>query len=414
MSKMTKSWERMKNVPGLRGDVTSVVLLVVIALVCGGYIFSKYAFVSPTAERYVFAADFEKAPGVRPASRQEVRIAGVSVGKITKAELRPDGRARLTMSLEPGHKIYSNARVMLRTKAPLNIMYVALDPGGPPGEPLPENGVIPVAQTERPIQPFEALEKLDERAQVALTSLLGQADAALLGSDKTLARGLDSTDAAMTAFRPALEALATRRDTLAELVTSLARISNAVGTDDQRLSRLTNSLDTTLAVVAKRDNELTSALREVPGFSNSLKNASAGLDDLTGQLDPTLDSLESASDDLPKAFTRLTATMESADRLVKAARPVISKARPVVADLRPLSSMLNVSLRDLAPTARHLPTATKRMVPWLEDLSAFVYQTSSAFSLADANGGWGRALLTLVVDNPAGGLTPQPGIGGDQ
>jgi len=41
-------------------------------------------------------------------------------------------------------------------------------------------------------------------------------------------------------------------------------------------------------------------------------------------------------------------------------------------------------------------------VPWLDDLSAFVYQTSSAFSLADVNGGLGRAQVNLKVDDPKG------------
>ena len=412
MTKMSQTLERMRNVPGLKLDVGSVVVLVVMALACGGYIFSKYAFVSPTADRYVFSAEFEKAPAVRPASRQEVRIAGVSVGKITEAELQDSGRAKLTMSLEPGHQIYSNARIMLRTKAPLNIMYVAVDPGGPPAEPLPEGATIPVTQTARPIQPFEALEKLDDRTQVALTSLINQADAAMIGADKTLPAALDSTTSAMKSFQPVLEQLATRRATLAELVTSLADISKAVGRDDDRLSSLTSSLDTTLGVVAKRDKELAAALGQVPGFSNDLRRAMTGISDLTNELDPALDSLHAASDKLPGALRDLSSTVDSADRLIDAAGPAIAKAKPVVADLRPFSHALSGALGDLSPTAERLPAATKRIVPWLEDLSAFVYQTSSAFSLADANGGWGRALLTIDVTNPAGGLKPMPGLNG--
>ena len=114
---------------------------------------------------------------------------------------------------------------------------------------------------------------------------------------------------------------------------------------------------------------------------------------------------------LPGALRRLSTTMDEANGLVDAAGPVVSKARPVVADLRPFARDLNRGLGNFAPTARLLPSATERLVPWLEDLSAFVYQTSSAFSLADANGGWGRALLTLDVTNHAGGLKPMPGHG---
>lgn len=411
MTTVARALERMRNVPGLRGDVTSVVVLVIAALLCGGFIFSKYAFVSPLADRYVFAAEFEKAPGVRPASRQEVRIAGVTVGKITGADLLGNGNAKLTMSLEPGHTVYSNARVLLRTKAPLNIMYVALDPGGPPAEPLEPGAVLPVSQTARPIQPFEALEKLDERAQVALTAFLNQTDAALVGAKSSLPNGLNSTDAAMQSFKPVLEELATRRETIAKLVTSLAQISSAVGTDDKRLARLTDSLHTTLQLVANRDSELGAALDQVPGFSQDLRAAMRGVSGLSSELNPTLEALQASSRDLPGALRRLSKTMGEASTFVDSAGPFVAKARPVVADLRPFARDLNSALGDFAPTARLLPSATKRLVPWLEDLSAFVYQTSSAFSLADANGGWGRALLTFDVTNPAGGLKPMPGIG---
>ena len=408
MSKARRTLERIRNVPGLGGDVTSVAVLVVIALVCGGYIFSQYGFISPTQHRLVFSAEFAKAPGVRPASRQEVRIAGVEVGRITGASVAPDGNAKLTMSLDPGHQVYSNARVLLRTKAPLNIMYVALDPGGPPARPLADNAVIPVTQTERPIQPFEVLGTLDSATQDALTSLLNESDAALVDAPDTLPAGLDETSRAMGTFKPVLDQLATRRRTIAGLVTALSQISQAVGHNDTRLANLADSLHTTLGVVASHDNDVKSALAQVPGLSRSLNSAMTGVSRLTTQLNPTLDSLNAASGELPQALRKLTSTVRSAGQLVSAATAVVAKARPVVADLRPLVTHLNTSLGNLRPTAHLLPSATQRIVPWLEDLSAFVYQTSSAFSLADANGGWGRALLTLDVTNPAGGLKPQP------
>lgn len=411
MRRLVRMAERVRNTPGLGRDVLAVAVIIAVGLVCTGYIFSKYDWLPPWEERVVVAAEFDKAPSLRPESRQEVRIAGVTVGKIVSAEPLPNGNARVMMSLEQGHPVYSNARAVLRSKAPLNLMYIALDPGDPSSERLPENGTIPVSQTDRLVQPFELLHKLDERTQSALTSLINQADAALASAPQHLPQGLRSTNATLTKFRPVVEQLQNRRETISKLVTSLAQISTAVGKDDRRLARLTTSLQVSLSVLAKRDEELGATLAQVPGFTGDLEQAMTSTGRLTKQLNPTLDGLNGASEELPDALTRLTDTVNNADELVDIARPVIGRAKPVVADLRPLAGDLKPALDDLAPVTEHLPSATKRIVPWMNDLAAFVYQTSSAFSLSDVNGGLGRANVTLDVTNPTGGLAPEPGTG---
>lgn len=411
MTSIGRAWQRLRNTPGLGRDAIALVVLVVVGIACGVYTFAQYGYHPPGQQRVMFAADFASAPGVRPESRQEVRIAGVSVGKIESAEPRPDGTARLVMSLDPGHPVYSNAHLVLSTKAPLNIMYVELNPGGPPGRPLPPNGVIPVSQTERPIQPTEAFDKLDDRTRGALTALLGESDVALADAPARLPAGLMATDGAVDSFRPVVEQLQTRRETIQKLVTALAEISTAAGGDDARLAGLVSSLQGTLSTLANRDQELGATLAQLPGFTQDLNHAMSSTSALTGQLNPALDALNNAANQLPPALSRLTNTVDSAGRLVGAATPVVAKARPVVADLRPLAGDLGSALGDLAPVTAHLPSATARIVPWLDDLAAFVYQTSSAFSLHDANGGFGRANITIDINNPSGGLGPVLGAG---
>lgn len=407
------AWRRVRNVPGFGRDAIAVAMLLAVALASAGYLFSNYGWRAPWQDEVLVAAEFEKTPGVRPESRQEVRIAGVPVGKIESVEPQPDGNVRMVMSLDQGHTVYSNAQAVLRSKAPLNVMYIALDPGGPPGEPLPQDGTIPVSQTKQLVEPFELLNKLDERTQSAVTSLINEADAALVNAPQHLPDGLRATAATMTTYRPVVEQLQTRRETIAQLVTSLSRISTAVGKDDERLARLTSSLQQTLGVLAERDEELTTTLEQVPGFSKELKHAMTSTSALTKQLNPTLEALHEASEELPPALSQLTETVSGAGKLVDAATPVVDKAQPVVADLRPLAADVNAALGDLAPVTANLPSATKRIVPWMNDLAAFVYQTSSAFSLSDRNGGWGRANVTFDVTNPTGGevITLDPGTG---
>lgn len=403
MRKLRLTWQRMRNVPGLRGDLVLLTALILVGVLAGGYIISQYDVIKPWEERTVFSAEFDMAPAIQLEATQEVRIAGIPVGKITGAEPTDHGTARITMSLGPQHQVYRNARAVIRSKTPINVMYVALDPGSPSAGPLGQNGTIPVSQTDRVLQPFELLDKLGPRTRNALTSLVNQADAALVRAPRDLPTGLRTTNATLASFEPIVTRLQERRESIKRLVTAIARISHAAGNDDRRLSSLASSLEQTLSVVTKRDQELNRTLAELPGFTHVLRDSMRETAGLTGELNPVLDSVDGAADQLPSALSRLTKTVNEAGRLVDDARPVVAAARPVVNDLRPLAGDLDASLRDLRPVVSTLPGATKRIVPWLDDLSAFVYQTSSAFSLADVNGGLGRAQVVFDVTNPTGG-----------
>jgi phospholipid/cholesterol/gamma-HCH transport system substrate-binding protein len=401
--KWTTLWGRIQNTPGLGRDAAVFIAVLVAGVMVSGYLFSNYKVASPVADRTTFSAELDKAPSLQLAARQEVRIAGIDVGEITDAEVTDEGRARLTFEIDPEHKVYSNARLVMRSKNPLNVMYVALDPGGPPGTPLEPGEVIPATQTERVTQPFELLDELDARARAALTDMVMQSDAALADAPRDLPSGLAATDRAVGSFQPVLDALSQRRENLAHLVTSVSLISTAAGQDDARLVSLADSLARTLDVVADNDDKLSASLSQLPGVTRTLRGSMRSAAELSDQLSPTLRSLTEASGELPEALERLTSTVVNARGTLRAAGPVARKARPVVADLRPLVSDLNGTLADLSPVVSTLPEATQKLVPWLDHLGAFIYNTSSSFSLGDANGGIARAYVVVKLSDPTGG-----------
>ncbi|MEV4731855.1 MlaD family protein [Saccharopolyspora sp. NPDC049426] len=386
----------MRTEPGLGRNVAALAALIVLGLAVGGYILSNQQANWPWQDRFAFAADFQASPGVTPGQGQEVRIAGVRAGDIRGVQVTEDGRgARVQMALERGHTVYDNARLVLRPKSPLNEMYVELDPGTPPGKKLEEGGVLPVGNTQRPIQPDEVLAHLDGNSRAALTSLLSESDVALVHAPTELPPGLRAGDRVVTELRPVVEALQTRRDAIRQLVTALSQISGAVGKDDERLTRLANSMEQTLGAVAGRDGELNAALNQLPGVTDELRRATGGVQQLSGQLDPTLRNVHAAADTLPEALSRLNGTVGRLDQTVDAARPVVQKARPMVADLRPLIGDAKASLVDIEAVTQRLDPATSMLMPYLTDLRAFVYNTNSVVNLQDANGGILRGLLEV-------------------
>jgi len=408
--------DRIANTPGMARDVLAIAVCMVIGSACSLYMLVHQSPNLPWADKYTFSAVVDSAPGVSPSALQEVRIAGIPVGRITEAKPDAAGLAKLTMSIEPDQTVYRDARIVLTTKAPLNIMYVTLDPGTSSAGQLPENGTLPISQTRRARQPYEVLDQLDVKSRAGLTSLLNESDVVFAQAGKDLPASLDATGDAMTSFRPVLDELAERRENISLLVHSMSAISQAVGDDDQRLSTLTDSAHQTLKTLADRDEELTKALDELPGFTQDLDDAMDTVGDLTEQLDPTLDDLNRASSKLPDAVESLTGSVKAIHHFVNGAAPVVDKAGPVVADLRPFSDHARIATTQLDSAGDNIPLTVSEIVswqpadralgrlPWIDDLGAFVYNTSSSFSLMDANGGMGRAALFVDPGNPSGGL----------
>jgi len=398
-------WQRARSEPGLGRNLLVIAALMVIGSLFAAYFLAHERFNPPWEDKYTVFATFKAAPGVSPGNGQEVRIAGVSVGDIRSAEVSTDGTAILKLRVDRAYPVYDNAKVVLRPKSPLNDMYVELNPGGPPGKRISDGGVLPLANSVTPVQVDEVLGHLDANAQAAITSLLAESDAALANAPSDLPDGLKASQAVLADLRPVMTLLDARRQKLATLVTALSEISSAIGSNDERITRLATSLQKTLGTVAERSGSLDASLAQLPAFTAELNRASQSVSSLVGQLDPTLKDIRSASDELPPALSRFNDSVNQLDSFVRAARPVLAHAKPVLADLRPAVSNLNRVAGDLRPITSDLSPLTAGLLPYLDDLSAFVYNTNSVASLRDANRGILRGQFAISPESVPLGVT---------
>ena len=388
--------ERVRTEPGLKRNVLVLVVLIALAGVSGGVILTNQRVNLPWDDKFRFYATFAASPGVSPNHGQEVRIAGVPAGEIASVDVDDHGKARLELAVDPKYKIHDNATVVLRPKSPLNEMYVELNPGTAQSPQLAAGGVLPLSASQRPVQIDEVLGHLDDNSRAALTTLLQESDVALAAAPQHLPEGVNAADAVVRKLQPVLTALDARRDNIQKLVTSLRQVSQAVGDDGGRLSALADSLQTTLATLGQKHTSLDNALGQLPDLTGQLKQAMDAVQSLSGQLDPTLDNLKNASGTLPDSLEKVTSTVDRLSGTVDRLQPVVDKAAPVVADLRPYVHDLNVALPDLRATTSRLDPVTSALVKYLPDLGAFVVNTHSMTSMADANGGILRGMLEIT------------------
>src|SRR6478609_6655748 len=151
--------------------VTRILVALGFALSCFGLaLFLWIAFGGPLPlkpEGYRFTVPFTEATQL--AAESDVRISGVSVGKVKSVELSNKGDyADAVIELDsPYAPIPDNTRAILRAKTLLGETYVELTPGSKSAPSLPEGGSLPPAQVSQAVQLDEIFRTFNARTREA-------------------------------------------------------------------------------------------------------------------------------------------------------------------------------------------------------------------------------------------------------
>src|SRR4051794_16908264 len=154
--------------------------IALLLLVVGSY----FAFAKALPFRHHYQVKFVIQNANLAQPRSPVRIAGVDVGQVDKVErYRATKLALVTMRIaDRGRPVHTDAAIKIRPRLFLEgNFYVDLKPGTPKTPELPDDGIIPITQTARPVQ-------LDQ----VLTSLSAPSRTALQGAVRGFADALDS------------------------------------------------------------------------------------------------------------------------------------------------------------------------------------------------------------------------------
>lgn len=93
-----------------------------------------------------YHATFTNVLGLNPGD--DVRVAGVRVGRVEKIELDSKNRAKVSFIVQSDQHVYANTKALVRYQSLIGQRYLALAEGKGKASPLPKGGSIPVERTE--------------------------------------------------------------------------------------------------------------------------------------------------------------------------------------------------------------------------------------------------------------------------
>ncbi|MGH2954432.1 MAG: MlaD family protein [Solirubrobacterales bacterium] len=349
-------------------SIGRILVAVGFALSCFGLIlFLWIAFGGPIPlgpESYRVTAYFPEAASL--AKESDVRIGGVSVGKVkttelADAEFRVNGKdtTAAVIEIEPEFApIAEDARAILRSKTLLGETFVELTSGTEPGEDsapvalgaaanvsdaeaeevdsIEEGGTLGIGRIEEQTQIDEIFNALDEETRASFQRW--QANAATAIRD----RGLDLNDAL---------------GNLGPFVTDASDLVEILERQKVALKGLVRDTGATFEALTERDQELAGAITGSNDTFEALASQDAALAE-SFQILPT--------------FQRETrATLERLDSFQVNARPLVQDLIPVARDLSPTLRnvrRLSPDLRDLFIDLEGLNRASKRGLPALADI----------------------------------------------
>ncbi|MFC8449196.1 MCE family protein [Kitasatospora sp. NPDC057223] len=227
-----------------------------------------------------YRADFTEAAGLRTGN--EVRVAGVKVGKVTAVAL--DGnRVKVTFKVR-GTWIGDASTAAIGIRTLLGEKYLALDPLGTAAQDPATR--IPLTRTTSPYDVTRALDGLGQT--------LGALDAQQLSqSFQTIADTFKDTPASVRGAVDGLSALsrtiAGRDAQLARLLAGSKQLTGTLADQNDRIETLLSDGNLLLGELRRRRDAIHALLTGTRDLSTQLTGL---IQDNTGQLAPTLDALD--------------------------------------------------------------------------------------------------------------------------
>src|SRR5918992_12007 len=345
-------------------SLSKILTMVVFALSCFGlllFLWLSFGGAIPLKpEGYRVQVAFPEATTL--ATEADVRIAGVSVGKVRRLEVDgPRNRTLATIELDREFApLRSDTRAVLRQKTLLGETYVQLAPGRSK-EMVPEGGRLADAQVAETVQLDEIFDSLDPATRKAFRGWQQDLAKGVRGRGRDFNDALGTLPGFAADGADVLAVLDSQEEALQRLVKNTGVTFAALTENEQQLQTLITASKRTFDATASRDDALAETIRIFPTFLDESKATLARLETFSRdtrplvqdlrpvarELRPTLADVRALAPDLERFFRDLDPLIEASKEGMPAAREVLRGAKPLLDQLHPFLGQLNPMLQFL-------------------------------------------------------------------
>jgi len=360
--------------------------MVIFALTCFGLLlFLWLSFGGPIPLKpkgYQFKVAFPEATQL--GLEADVRVAGVSVGKVRDKQLDPKHANRTVATIEVDRKyapIAKDARAILRQKTLLGETYVELTPGDRRrAGAVPDGGFLADGRVAKTVELDEIFQALDPKTRKAFQGWQQDLSKAVAG------RGQDLNDALgnLPAFADDANDLLTVLDGQAEQVSGLVRgtgqVFGALTQDEGQLHNLVVNAGDTFDATSRQQEALAQTFKIFPTFLDESKATFQRLERFSKDTDPLVQDLRPAARDLTPTLRDVRALAPdlrtlfvNLDPLITASKTGLPALRDTLTEAKPLLGQVQPFLEQLNP-----------VLQWLEyhqlTTSDFIYNGAAALA----------------------------------
>ena len=349
---------------------------------------------------YRMVAEFNDAVELGPQS--DVRISGVSVGKVVSVSL--DTRTGLTKAVIQIDPQYAprpaDTRAILRAKSLLGETYVELSPGTQSGPMLPDGGTLPLGQVAPTVQLDQILSTFDPVTRRAFMIWQQQDGIALTNRGQDFNAAFAELYPFATNVDSVLAVL--RRDSAATttLLHDGGQVFSALSRSPAQLQSFIRNSNAVFAATAAQDTALADTIRAFPAFTVATRQTILRVNRFATTTKPLIDELRPAAAPLSSALEEsvifapeLRDLMVNIGPLTQASKTGVPAFEKFLNETVPWLTRLTPYLGNLVPVINYINT-------YRREVAAFFANSTAATQASSANITQNKQLHYLRISNP--------------
>jgi phospholipid/cholesterol/gamma-HCH transport system substrate-binding protein len=334
--------------------------------------------------------------------QSDVRISGVSVGKVVQVSLdRKKGLTRAVLQLDPKYAPRpADTRAILRAKSLLGETYVELSPGSRSAPNLPDEATLPQGQVAPTVQLDEILSTFDPVTRKAFSTWQQQDGMALTDRGQDFNRAFAELYPFATNVDSVLAVLNRDSAATSSLLRNGGHVFSALSRSPAQLQGFIRNSNALFAATAARDRALADTIRAFPAFTAATRATVARVNTFANETRPLIDELRPAAAKLTPALQKTVLLAPELRDLMVDIAPLVSASKAGVPaferfldDTVPWLARLKPYLGNVVPVVNYINT-------YRREIAAFFANSTATTQATSANITQTKQLHYLRISNP--------------